>query len=222
MADPSNPRTILCYGDSITWGFDAAGGTDYLRHSFTERWTRRLGAELGPDYHIVEEGLNGRTTVFDDPISGGKSGLADLPNTLQSHMPVSLLILMLGSNDLMTRFNLNAHEIARGLGRVIECASRSTCGPDSQAPKILVLIPPVVGTLAGPLVEPMYDAEKSVVVSRQLRQTYPAVAEQFGAQCLDTDQFAKSSTIDGLHLDRDMQQPFAMALASAVRGIFWP
>lgn len=222
MANPANPRTILCYGDSITWGFNPEGGTDYLRYGFTDRWTRRLGSELGPDYHIIEEGLNGRTTVFDDPVMGGMSGLADLPNTLKSHMPVSLLVLMLGSNDLQTRFNLGAYEIARGLGRVLECASNSKCGPDGQEPKILVLIPPVLGALAGPLVEPLFDAEKSKAVSRQLRETYPPIAAQFGAQCLDTDQFASASAVDGLHLDHDMQQPFAMALASAVRGIFWP
>lgn len=221
MVDSANPRTILCYGDSITWGFNPEGGADILRHGFTERWTRRLGSELGPDYHIIEEGLNGRTTVFEDPIAGGMSGLADLPNTLKSHMPISLLVLMLGSNDLKTRFNLNEIEIARGLGRVLDCASKSDCGPDGQAPKILVLIPPVLGAIAGPLVEPMFDAERGRAVSRKLRDTYPPMAAQFGAQCLDTDQFAKASTIDGLHLDRDMQQPFAMAVASAIRGVFW-
>lgn len=221
MADPSNPRTILCYGDSMTWGFDPAGGADYLRHGFNERWTRRLGSELGPDYHVIEEGLNGRTTVFDDPVTGGKSGLADLPNRLKSHMPVSLLVLMLGTNDLQNRFNVNAVEIARGLGRLLECASSSTCGPGGQPPKILVLIPPVLGPLAGPLVAPMYDAQTCMEESRRLRETYPTIAAQFGAQCLDTDQFAKSSAIDGLHLDGDMQQPFAMALASTIRGMFW-
>lgn len=219
MADAPDPKSIVCFGDSLTWGFDPAAGKDFRRFGFTERWTRRLQSELGSGYHVIEEGLNGRTTVFDDPVLGGMSGLADLPNVLASHMPVDLLVVMLGSNDLKRRFALTADEIARALGRVLAVAATSTCGPDGKAPEILVLVPPPVGNVEATFVGLWFDGDASREASRQLRETYPPVAEAYGAHCFDTATVVAPGAIDGLHLDADQLQPLAEALAKVIRDI---
>jgi len=72
----ADPKTVLCFGDSLTWGFDPRGGERFVRCGFAERWTRRLQAELGSSYYVIEEGLNGRMTVFDDLVIRGVFGAA--------------------------------------------------------------------------------------------------------------------------------------------------
>ena len=90
-------KTILCYGDSNTWGFEPVTRNLYGR---TERWTGILRQELGLDYDVIEEGLNGRTTVWDDPIEGHKNGKEQIIPILKSHQPLDLVTIMLGTNDL--------------------------------------------------------------------------------------------------------------------------
>lgn len=108
----ADPKTVLCFGDSLTWGFDPRGGEDRVRYGFSERWTRRLQAELGSSYYVIEDGLSGRTTVFDDPVIGDMNGLAQLPTALKTHMPLDLVVILLGTNDAKVRFGLNGDEIA--------------------------------------------------------------------------------------------------------------
>ncbi|MEM7443064.1 MAG: GDSL-type esterase/lipase family protein [Pseudomonadota bacterium] len=222
MADADNPKTVVCFGDSITWGFDPSEGANFVRFGFAERWTRRLQTELGNGYHVIEEGLSGRTAVFDDPVLGGMSGLADLPNTLKTHMPVDLLVIMLGSNDLKRRFAITADEIARALGRVVEAAATSTCGPEGKAPKILVLVPPNVGEIEKTFIGTWFDGDTARTASRQLSETYPPIAAAFGAECFDMSKIVGPGKIDGLHLDADQLEPFAMALAPVVRRLLKP
>ena len=128
----------------MTWGFDLRGGAGFVRYGFAERWTRRLQAELGSSYYVIEDGLNGRTTVFDDPVIGGMSGLAQLPTALKTHMPLDLAVILLGSNDAKTRFGVNGDEIARCLGRLLDVVMKSNCGRGGSAPKTLVLVPPII------------------------------------------------------------------------------
>ena len=110
-------KTILCYGDSNTYGFNPANG---LRYPKSVRWTGRLQELLGNNYIIIEEGCNGRTTIFDDPIDGWKNGLSYLKPCLNTHKPIDIVILMLGSNDLKSTFHASAEEISKGAKRLIE------------------------------------------------------------------------------------------------------
>ena len=96
-------RRILCFGDSNTWGYDPATGERFDEQT---RWTGVLQAALGGDYTVIEEGLNGRTTVWDDPIEGHKNGHEYLVPCLETHRPLDLVVLMLGTNDLKRRFSL--------------------------------------------------------------------------------------------------------------------
>ena len=213
-------KTVLCFGDSLTWGFDPRGGENFVRYGFTERWTRRLQAELGSSYYVIEDGLNGRTTVFDDPVIGGMNGLAQLPIALKSHMPLDLAVILLGSNDAKTRFGVNGDEIARCLGRLLEVTLKSNCGPGGKAPRTLVLVPPTMGDVDGTWLEPMYDPVHSRAALQRLRETYPTVAAAFGAECFDINQVVGPGTTDGIHFEPISLKPVASALAETIRNLF--
>lgn len=215
----ANPKTVLCFGDSLTWGFDPRGGANLVRYGFAERWTRLLQAELGSSYHVLENGLNGRTTVFDDPVIGDMSGLVQLPVALKSNMPLDLAIILLGSNDVKTRFGVNGDEIARGLGRLLEVISKSNFGPDGKAPSTLVIVPPEMGEVSGTWLEPMFDSVHSRAALKRLQETYPIVASAFDAHCFDINQVVGPGAIDGIHFDPSSLRPVAMALAKIVRDL---
>jgi lysophospholipase L1-like esterase len=101
-------KTILCYGDSNTWGcIPLTGPQPPRRYGPARRWPGVLRRELGDGYWIVEEGLNGRTTVWDDPLEPFRSGKELLVPCLMTHEPIDLVIVMLGTNDLRSRYLLN-------------------------------------------------------------------------------------------------------------------
>ncbi|MDI9594228.1 MAG: SGNH/GDSL hydrolase family protein, partial [Atribacterota bacterium] len=137
-------KEILCFGDSLTWGWNPV---DRGRYPFEKRWTGVLQKELGKDYRIIEEGLNGRTTIWDDPIEGEKNGKKYLIPCLESHLPLDLVIIMLGTNDLKLRFNKSAFDIAAAADSLIQLVQKSRAGRDSQSPKALLVSPPPLGKL---------------------------------------------------------------------------
>ena len=116
-------KTILCYGDSNTWGYDPANQTRYPRDV---RWPGVLRNGLGDGYIVIEEGLNGRTTVWDDPIELDKNGATYLRPCIQTHKPLDFVIIMLGTNDLKTRFSLPAYDIASGAGVLVDIVDIDT------------------------------------------------------------------------------------------------
>lgn len=65
-------KEILCFGDSNTHGYMPGIGTRYPADT---RWSGRLGTLLGDGYHVVEEGMDGRTTAFEDEIQPYRSAL---------------------------------------------------------------------------------------------------------------------------------------------------
>lgn len=216
----SDPKSILCFGDSLTWGYDPRSGVRGVRYGFSERWTRRLQAELGPSFHVIEDGLNGRTTVFNDPVVGEVNGLAQLPTSLTTHMPLDLVVIWLGTNDAKTHFGVNGDVIARSLGRLLDVVAKSGCGPDGKAPQMLVVVPPRMGDVGGTMLEPLFDPAHSRTAIERLRESYPPIAAEFGAHCFDINQVAGPGTADGVHFDPDALPPVASALAEVIRGVF--
>lgn len=138
---------ILCFGDSNTWGFSPQQlSKDYnLRFDSEHRWTGVLQNILGKDYTIIEEGHNGRTTVFDDPIEINRNGIKFIDACLETHEPVDIVIIMLGTNDLKPRLCGRAHDSARGIKRLIESVENSKTGRGGRSPKILVISPVLIG-----------------------------------------------------------------------------
>jgi lysophospholipase L1-like esterase len=212
-------KTILCYGDSNTWGYDAARTTDTVRVRFTwdERWPGVLQQLLGRDYHVIEEALCGRTTVWEDPIEGHKSGKTYLIPCLDSHAPIDLVILMLGSNDLKKRFSLPARDIAAGIGTLVGMIQASGSGPDGQAPRILIVTPPPLGILKPDFQEMFEDAAEK---TPRLAAHYQAVAERYHCGFLDTTTFLAPDPADGLHLDVAAHRALGDCVAPVVVDTF--
>ena len=207
-------RTILCYGDSNTRGFDPETGG---RFPEDVRWPGVLRMKLGEDYRVIEEGLSGRTTVWDDPIEGvHKNGRTYLRPCLESHSPVDLVTLMLGTNDLKSRFGNSASDIAQGAAQLSEMVSRSGCGPGGGAPVVLLISPPPVAALTD-LAQMFEGAEGK---SRQFSEHYERFAEQYGCEFFDASTVIVSSDVDGIHLDAGEHRKLGEAITARILAYF--
>jgi lysophospholipase L1-like esterase len=206
-------KTILCYGDSNTWGYDPA---TQERYGHEQRWTRRLQALLGAGYWVIEEGQNGRTTVHDDPVEGNRNGLTYLLPCLESHKPLDLVVLMLGTNDLKLRMSKTSQDIARSVGRLVKHIQTSESGPGNGAPKVLIIAPPPLGKLTDFSESFSGGSEKS----RTLGAQYRIVASERGCAFLDAGTVIRSSDVDGIHFDADQLPLLATAVKEAVISSF--
>lgn len=211
-------KHIVCFGDSNTHGYcaeswDCADGGDRFNES--ERWTCLLAKHLGEGYLVLEEGLGGRTTVFQDPLTEGLCGIDVIFPVLMSHEPVDLLILMLGTNDTKERFGCNAECISVGMERLIAKAKSVECWKDGR-PNILLIAPPHIldGLYDGPFGGIMGDGcpEKS----RELAPFYKAVAARRGCSFLDAEGIAEFNKTDCMHLTRKGHAALAQKLAQLV------
>ena len=206
-------KTVLCYGDSNTYGYDPRTG---FRYPSSVRWTCRLAALLGDDYHVVEEGCNGRTTIFDDPIEGWKNGLGYLKPCLNSHKPVDIVVMMLGSNDLKETFHATPQQIAEGAGVLVDTIQTFTKEKQGFEPKIVLVCPPEIGE--GITESPFYGSfyENAIGRSRQLPALYKSVAERFGCAFVNAAEHIRPSAEDSLHLDPQAHAKLAEVLAETV------
>lgn len=216
-AEPAaDPMTVVCFGDSLTWGFKPVTGE---RYGYAERWTRRLQEVLGSSFHIVEEGLNGRTTVFEDPVAGDKNGLAHLETVLSTHAPIDILVIMLGTNNLKNRFNLTAGEIATSMGRLLMLVRKSEAGRKGKTPSILLMAPPCLGDFEGTPMAGPFSGQRANRESDLLSAAYEALAAEHGVHFMDAGSVVTVSPADAIHLDLEMQAPLAEAVAKKVREI---
>ena len=209
-------KTILCYGDSNTWGYSPSTQDRYGRD---ERWGGVLRNALGEGYLVIEEGLNGRTTVWDDPVEGiHKNGKTYLTPCLESHQPIDLVVILLGTNDLKQRFGVGTSDIAKGAGVLVQIVQKSETGPNGAAPQVLLLAPPPTAELAGTDFAEMFKGaeEKSKNLSREFR----LIAGDLGCEFLDTADVIISSQIDAIHLDAEEHDKLGQAVAARVREIF--
>lgn len=214
-------KTILCFGDSNTWGYDPASAASAhpRRHGPGERWTGVLGRELGPEFRIVEEGQNGRTTVHEDPLNICRKGKDYLPACLESHKPIDLVILMLGSNDLKATFNMPPGEIANGAGVLGRMILASDAGPNNAAPRLLLVCPPKVADMADlpDLAAKFPDGEAR---SAQFPRFYEATASLLGCDYFNSQDVVTASPVDCLHLEAEEHAKLGHALASRVQELF--
>ncbi|HMN86118.1 MAG TPA: SGNH/GDSL hydrolase family protein [Bauldia sp.] len=209
-------RTVLCYGDSNTFGHATVARPD-SRYSPEERWPGVMAAGLGPEWRVIEEGLGGRTTVSDDPIEGAwKNGATYLLPCLHTHKPLDAVLVMLGTNDLKARFAKSAWEIAQGVGVLVKAIQSAGIGRNGGVPEIVVVSPvPVLKKI--PLHAEMFAG--AYETSQACAAAYAAMAKENGVRFFEAGKVAKSSKVDGFHLDPDAHAALGKAMAKVVAGL---
>jgi lysophospholipase L1-like esterase len=205
-------KRVLCYGDSNTWGYDPDTGT---RFPPDVRWTGVLANRLGSGYTVIEEGLNGRTTRWDDPLEQGRDGLTFLRPCIDSQMPLDLIIVMLGTNDLKRRFRLTASDIAESAAGLAEEARRLATAQDGARAEVLLVAPPALTRLTD--LDHMFDGARET--SRQLAHYFGVLAGRRGLPWFDAGSVIACSDLDGIHFEADAHRTLGEALADEVRRL---
>jgi len=203
-------KSILCFGDSITWGYNPASGTRYPPE---DRWPRALETALEGRARVIEEGLNGRTVATDEPSRPYRNGLSMFPPLLEAHAPLDVIIIMLGTNDSAPCYGLTAGTIAYNCGALIRAINASLAGPGGTTPKALLVAPPPLGSLSAEMAL-FYSGGQTT--SRGLAAAYETTARWFDILFLDAGKTTKVSAIDGVHLDPHDQRQLGQAVAAMV------
>lgn len=215
-------KHIVCLGDSNTHGY-CADPSDCLdggiRFTEEQRWTRLLQKHLGDDYLVIEEGLSGRTTCFDDPIHEGLNALNYIYPCLKSHETVDLLVIMLGTNDTKDRFYASAACIGIGMARLVKKAQATECW-GGKKPNILVIAPPHIGEgmLRSDVAATMGTG--CVIKSQELARYYKEQCDLIGAHFLDAQEMGcEFNTVDYMHLTAKGHATLAEKLAAVIPGL---
>ena len=213
----TTPKTIICFGDSNTHGYNSS---NMGRFTHEERWTCLLDDLLGPGYLVREEGLSGRTTSFDDPLFEGLNGFSYIHACMLTHEPLDLLIVMLGTNDVKERFSATPENITKGLERLVTKALRTAEAWRSQ-PNILIIAPP-------PIEEGYYETEIGPEMGRgcmekswALAPLYQAAAQRLNCHFLDAASIPGVGMYpyDHMHLSLEAHRHLAEALAGLIPQI---
>jgi lysophospholipase L1-like esterase len=206
-------KNIMCFGDSNTHGFIAGFGERYNENT---RWTRLLQKHLGLEYHIIEEGLNGRTTVYDDEEMKNVNGSKYLEVSIATHKPLDLVIIMLGTNDTKERFNAAVSDIAKGLEHLIKILRN----PEVYNKDILIISPIHIS-------DKIIDSEycesfaglKGAEKSRMLAAEFKLLAEEYRCHFMDAANYATADDKDAIHLDAMGHAVLAEAIYHKVKEI---
>jgi lysophospholipase L1-like esterase len=188
-------KNILCYGDSNTWGYIPGTGE---RFAAEQRWPGILQQSLGKSFHIIEAGLNGRTTIFDDPTKAGCNGLSGLAAVLDAHAALDAVILMLGTNDLKHHLNVSAVETARGIECLVDKIRSHAEDTAQNRPHILIVSPPRICTTTSASASLFQGAGEK---SHDLPRLFAEVANNRRCHFLDAARLVNPSAVDGVHLD---------------------
>ena len=207
-------KQILCYGDSNTWGADPAD--DARRFEWPVRWPGVLQRELGDDCHVVEEGLGGRTTTYDDPMSPRRSGMELIAPALECHAPLDLVVLMLATNDISYP-HISAPAAADGAAELAHLVQRSELGPGGAAPTVLLVCPPPVGPFESNWRSELWIGADEK--SRALPREFARVASSLHCPWLDAGRVITTSPLDGWHLEASQHELLGVAAAARVREL---
>jgi lysophospholipase L1-like esterase len=224
---PEACRRILVYSDSLSWGW-VPQRTFIPAERFPDamQWPKVMGAALGPGYGVVVDAMSGRTTDAADPLAPqipgvGTDGLACLPAVLTAHLPLDLVVLMLGANDCKPQFARSALRIALGAGRLIETVQRSadlfgTLWLSNPAPRVLLVCPPPFGRLVRAADRLLSGAGER---AEGLAAAFAHVAAAAGVPFFDAGSVVRCDGVDGVHLTGESQQRLGIAMAGQVRAV---
>jgi lysophospholipase L1-like esterase len=206
-------KTILAYGDSLTFGANPTGGP---RHDYADRWPGALEAALGGSARVIAEGLGGRTTVFDDFSSiADRNGARVLPTLLDTHKPLDLVIIFLGTNDLKLYINGTAFGAAMGVKRLVEIVRTHPYGTHGAVPKVIIVAPPHTVPTTHQDLNPMF-APRADEATR-FAVYYKRVADELGCGFFDAATVAVADPADGVHLDAANTAAIGKAIAPIVK-----
>lgn len=208
---------ILCYGDSNTWGY--ASGTDHQRYPRSIRWPGALAKLLGSDFEIIEEGLNGRTCVSNEMKDGreGKSGFDYIRPCLDSHDPIDLVIMMLGTNELKYSYKRTCEEVGVLLEHyLVKSILRRKSQIDGHFPKLMIVAPPPLNEDANPKIKKKYmNATKKAM---RFNSVYKKIAIKNG--CYFVSNEGIEIGVDGIHLDEVGHKKLALKIYNALKDIY--
>jgi lysophospholipase L1-like esterase len=213
-------KNILCYGDSNTWGIDYTTGG---RVPFPERWPNVLQQELGSSYHVIEEGMNGRTTVYDDPLDDcpeAKNGKKSLIPCLRSHFPLDMVILMLGTNDLKLQFFVDVDSIADHIGELVTMTREELQVRQGSVPPVMIVAPMPLGpTIESSSFCSAFGGKKALAPSIELASVLGKKAKDLSCSFIDAGKIAQPNTVDAVHFTKKGHHTFALAVAKEVRDL---
>ncbi len=206
-------KTVLAYGDSLTWGYDPV---NLGRHAYEDRWTSVLQKALGHGVRVIAEGLNGRTTAYDDHLGDcDRNGARLLPSVLATHKPIDLVIIMLGTNDLKRGIQGTAIGATSGIKRLIKLVHHHDWGFDFDAPDILVMSPPPIRETANVHFGAMFN--HSIEEGAMLASMYRDAADETGCGFFDAGSVAETTPLDGIHVDAENTRAIGRGIEPIVR-----
>ena len=212
-------QQILVYADSLSWGI--VPGTR-RRLGFAERWPGVMENALnisGETVRVLEDCVNGRRTVFEDPYKPGRNGLAGIAERIEAQSPLALVILMLGTNDFQSMHPHAAWHSAQGIAALVRAIRTAPIEPGMPVPPVLVVAPPPFDDPRGPL-GPKFAGAAAKSVG--LAAAFAEVAAELGCAFFDAGSVTPASRVDGIHLDADQHGVLGRALAEAVRPLLAP
>ena len=207
-------KRVLCYGDSNTYGYIPTGGR-YDEHT---RWPMRMQELLGDGHAVIEEGFNGRTCVFDDPVEGGyKSGVQYLPPCLMSHNPLDAVLIMLGSNDTKARFGMSPMTIGQSMMQLVRTAKQYAVNEAGETARIIVVAPPKI---LDNLMQTRHGecfGEQAISVSAGLSRELRRISKLMRCDFFDAVPYAEVSPLDAVHMTARGHLQLAEAMAEKIR-----
>jgi lysophospholipase L1-like esterase len=209
-------QQILVYSDSLSWGIIPA---TRKRLPFDARWPGVMELALNerrPSVRVIEDCLNGRRTVWDDPFKPGRNGLIGLAQRIEVNSPLSLVVLMLGTNDLQSMHPHTAWHAAQGIATLVSAIRQAPIEPGMPVPPVLIVAPPPILVPRGPIAAKFTGAADKAV---GLADAYRAVASDLSCAFFDAGSVTPASIVDGIHLDADQHRTLGVALARFVGSL---
>ena len=207
---------ILVYSDSLSWGIVPM---TRKRLDFEQRWPGVMEMSLcasGRKVRVIEDCLNGRRTVWDDPFKPGRNGLVGLAQRIEIHSPLELVVLMLGTNDFQSMHEYNVWHSSQGISALISAIRTAPIEPGMPVPQILVVAPPAIRTPKGPIAPKFEGGEVKCV---GLSAAYRRVCEEVACHFFDAGGVITSSNVDGVHLDLEQHLALGNAVAEIVKSL---
>ena len=209
-------KQILVYSDSISWGIIPMSRR---RFDFNQRWPGILEHQLnqaGKNVRVIEDCLNGRRTMYEDPIRPGRNGLIGLGQRVEVNSPLDLIILMLGTNDFQANHEHTALDAKNGMRALINAIRNTQLEPGMKMPEILVITPPPILTPQGDIAAKFQGAQHKCI---GLAEAYQDLCQELHCHFFDAASVTSSSKVDGVHFDIDQHLIFGKAISTLINQI---